>query len=854
MRTFPCLLFFILLSVYTYAQKIFGTVLNDKGELLPYSSITIKGTTIGASANNRARFSIAVSPGNYTVVCQHIGYTAVEKNINITTKDEEISFVLSPQKLVLKEVVIKNTDEDPAYAIIRAAIKKREEYRKQVAAFTCELYTKDMMKLRRLPRKIFGRKVPDESRQEMQLDTMGQGIIYLAESVSDIAAALPDKFKMEVKSSRVSGSGGFGFTFPTFISFYQNNVTVFTERLNPRGFVSFISDGAIGYYRFKFLGSFWENGKEINSIRVTPRRNYEPLFSGIVNITEGDWRIHSVDLLLTKKAQLEIIDTLQITQFHVPVSKDAWRIKNQLLHFSFNQFGIDAVANFVNVYSNYDLAPAFPKKYFDKVIIKYDTGVNKKTKAYWDTIRPMPLEKEEVKDYQVKDSLYEVRKDSVLSRQSIDSLKKKQGSLKPWEIFWTGINRTHYSSLNTYRWGISSLIQNMEYNTVEGVVLNAGGYFDKTIRKRHELSIHPHVRYGFNNKHLNAWADITIRTRDLDTDEKLRRHAWYFSGGKRVSQFNKESPITPLINSINTLFFGDNLMKIYENIFTGIGYSKRFESGLHLRVNALYENRIPLKNTTSYTFFKKDSVYITPNYPFEKISERDFTHHQAVLLSIDLSIKPGQRFIQFPNRKISIGSKIPTFSFNYTKGFKGILGSDVNFDKWRFTITGDRNLNLAGTLNYKMGVGGFINRKAVFIPDYQHFNGNRSLAASEYLNSFQLASYYANSTIASFFGIVHLEHHLNGLLTNKIPLFNRLNWNLVAGGNAFFINENNNYSEIFVGLENILKIFRVDFVVAYQETKRGITGFRIGTGGLIGASIKRTSTSGGSGGGNGMSF
>jgi hypothetical protein len=135
----------------------------------------------------------------------------------------------------------------------------------------------------------------------MGLDTSGQGIIYLSESISRITAQLPEKFKMEVKSSRVSGSDGFGLTFPTFLTFYQNNVTVFMDKLNPRGFVSPIADGAIGFYRFKFLGSFWENGKEINSIQVTPRRNYEPLFSGVINITEGDWRIHSTDLFLTKK-------------------------------------------------------------------------------------------------------------------------------------------------------------------------------------------------------------------------------------------------------------------------------------------------------------------------------------------------------------------------------------------------------------------------------------------------------------------------------------------------------------------------------------------------------------------------
>ena len=57
-----------------------------------------------------------------------------------------------------------------------------------------------------------------------------------------------------------------------------------------------------------------------------------------INITEGDWRIHSTDMYLTKKSQLELLDTLRINQFHVPAGKDTWRVKNQLLHFNFKSF------------------------------------------------------------------------------------------------------------------------------------------------------------------------------------------------------------------------------------------------------------------------------------------------------------------------------------------------------------------------------------------------------------------------------------------------------------------------------------------------------------------------------------
>ncbi len=828
----------LLFPQHSSAQKIYGTVFNTKGDLLPYASVTIKNTSIGASANNRAKFSFNVVPGTYVVVCQHIGFAKQEKTVVVDKLDEELSFVLSEQKLDLKEVIVKSGGEDPAYAIIRQAIKKRNYYNKQVDAFECDLYTKDIMKLRSLPKKIMGQKIPDAGRDEMGLDSSGRGIIYLSESEAKVHSKLPDKFKMEVLSSRVSGSGGFGFTFPTFISLYNNNVKIFTDKLNPRGFVSPIADGAIGFYKYKFLGSFFEDGKEINTIKVIPRRDYEPLFSGVIYITEGDWRIHSCDLTITKKSQLEILDTLQITQFYVPVGNDVWRVKNQLLHFNFQLFGIDAIGNFINVYSRYSINPVFNKKFFDNIIIKYDTGVNKKPKEYWDTIRPVPLEPEEKNDYDVKDSMYQLQKDSLLSKRSVDSLNKNRNKVKPLDIFWNGISRKHYTQTGSTTWGVDPLIKTLEYNTVEGVVINANLSYTRYLKKlKSNFVIKPYVRYGFSNTHLNTWADLSFSTRDWSSDKKIKRQSWSVSGGKRISQFNKQSTVTPLNNSITTLFWGDNFMKIYENYFGSIGFNKRYENGLRFSVNALYEDRRPLDNTTNFTIFKKDTINIKPNYPYEKILKQ-FTPHQALIVSFDISIKPGQKYIEFPRNKVPIGSKYPTFSLNYTKGIQNIFGSDVNFDKWKFTVSDSKNFKLAGALKYKVGVGGFINNKKVFIQDFQHFDGNRSVAASEYVNSFQLASYYANSTAQNFYAIAHLEHHLNGLLSNKIPLLKKLNWNFVAGSNAFYVNSNSNYAEVFIGLENIFKILRVDFVAAYENGKRGTTGIRIGFGGIIGSSIK----------------
>ncbi len=818
------------------AQKIYGTVFTETGDLLPFSSIVVKGSSKGASANDKARFSFSLPNGTYTIVCQHIGYNSAEKKITVSG-DTEVSFILKEQQLVMTEVVVKSGGEDPAYEIIRQAIKKRNYYKKQVNAFEVDIYTKDLIKLRNLPKKIFGQKIPDGDRKEMGLDSAGKGIIYLSESIAKIYTQLPDKSKMEVSSSRVSGSGGFGFTFPAFISLYTNNVKVFTDRINPRGFVSPIADGAIGFYKFKFLGTFWEDGKAINSIRVTPRRTYEPLFSGVINITDDDWRIFSFDLQLTKTAQLELLDTLKITQLHVPVSKDVWRVKNQVLYFNFKMLGIDAVGNFLNVYSNYNIEPTFKKNFFDNVVIRYDTAVNKRSREFWDTTRPVPLEAEESLNYKVKDSIYDAQKDSAFSPRMIDSLNKNRRPLKPYKVLWSSLNRTKYRSGSNINWGVSSLVPNMEYNPAEGVVLNVNGYLNTYIKKwKTSFSFQPNLRYGFNNTHLNAWANVQFRTRDAEANSKIKRYSWDFAGGKRVSQFNKDSKQLPLVNTISTLLYGNNDMKTYENYFGSITYRKRYESGLSITLNALYEDRIPLNNTTKFTIYKEDSIRITPNYPYEKIASQ-FTPHQAAILTGIVSFKPGQRYIQLPYSKIAIGSKYPTFTFSYTKGIYGLAGSDVDFDKWRFSVKDDKNLRLAGLFKYHFGAGGFFNSKKVFIQDYQHFNGNRSLAASEYLNSFQVASFYANSTTASTFVYGHIEHHFNGLLTNKIPLFKRLNWNLVAGSNAFFVNKNNNHVELFAGIENILKVFRVDFVAGFESGEPGKTGIRIGAGGILGGSI-----------------
>ena len=828
--------------LYTAAQagRVSGMITDEKGEPLPYASVFIKGTTRGTTANNQGKYFLDLEPGNYTITCQHVGYTRQEKAITISNGNMELNFQLLLQQTTMKEVIVRPGGEDPAYEIIRNAIKKKKDYVEPLDSFTCEAYIKTLIRTRKVPKQVLGKKIEESDRKDMGVDSAGKGIIYLSESLTKIASRKPGKTKLEVLSGRESGSNGFGFNFPTFTNFYNNNVNVFAmQQLSPRGFISPIADGALNYYRYKYLGSFFEDGKEINQIKVIPRRKYEPLFSGTINITENDWRIHSLDLMLLKESQLQILDTLIIKQIHVPIGNNVWQTKDQTIYFTFNLFGFDAIGNFINVYNKYDANPQFSKKYFNNVVMAYDTAANKKTRQYWDSVRPVQLEADEAKNYHIKDSTFQSQQDSAVHRHLTDSIHKNRERFTVKKILWSGYDRSDYDPVHPFSYRVEPLLKNLLYNTVEGIAVNVEATFRKSFPAlKQQISFTPHIRYGFNNTHLNAWGTLAFNKRVFNRDADgmggtASRSSWSFAGGKCINQFNKENPITPLMNSAYTLLFKRNYMKLYENYFGNIAWNKRFDNDLRITADLLYEDRLPLENTTDFSIFKYSDHFFTPNYPFEKIATQ-FERHQALIAGIALQFKPGQKYVQFPRGKVPVGSKYPTLSLSYSKGIENVLGSDVNFDKWKFSVWDDVNFKLLGLLKYHFSIGGFLNSKKVFIQDYQHFNGNQVFYASSYVNSFQLAPYYANSTIAAFYAVGNIEHHFNGLLTNKIPFFRKLNWHLVAGSNAFYVNTHNNYVEAFAGLENILKLVRVDVVASYLNGNTGQVGVRVGFGGLLG--------------------
>jgi len=822
---FFLLLQLLLITTFSYAVTIKGKVTDEKGNPLAFATVMETGTMNGTAANADGIYTLDVAAGNTSITCQYLGFETVTIKVRAEGSSVTINFKLPEQRLDIGEVVVTN-GEDPAYEKMRQVIAKRKYHAGLISTFETDVYMKGSLRTRSFPKSILGFKITDSMKAEMGMDSSGKGIIYLLEELSEYSYQSPGKEYNKVISVRESGDPqGVGFaTMPPITNIYENNLKIM-DGLNERGFISPANSNAFLYYRYKFLGSYFDGDRMISKIQVTPKRKYEPLFTGVVYVVENEWVFQSVSLTLTAQSQMNTLDTLRLEQVYTPIKRDLWVIQNQVLYPTIRIMGMDIAGNFVTTYSRQKVnEPVDAAKFEGKIIASYDSLANDRKAAYWDTIRPVPLAEDEVRDFHKKDSLY------TAIRSRSDSLKKApSANLGPGSFLFSGPSvRIGKNTLS-----MDPIISSVNYNTVEGVNATLTLRWLHRITDNSSWNIAFKNRYGFSNKHYNPLLSLGYYTQSPAW--KGRNWSFQVQGGRFVYQLNNDNPITPFINLLYTLFDSKNYMKLYENRFGKLSAKRSWGNGLRAAAAISFEERISLENTADYTFREKHDPAITPNNPS---SLPAFENHRAAVITASLSYQPGWKYVQYPKYKTPVSSDAPVFTLRYTKGIPGIFDSKSDFDKWSAEIGHKLRLRLLGSVDYRIVAGGFLNKNYTGIPDMKHLFGNQTFLANPYLNSFQLAPYYRFSNTADFYIQGHLDWHLGGLLTNKIPLFRRLNWYLVGGTNTLYINKDNYYAEAYVGLENIgwkyIRFARVDFIAGYESGKdKPSLGVRVGLGEVL---------------------
>ncbi len=792
-----------------------GKITDDKKEALPFASVFVKGTTVGTNSNADGFYTLKLDPGQYEIVFQYIGYKKLVKTVKIE-KDEVINAILAADSYELKEVTVK-AGEDPAYPIIRQAIRKRKYYLQQVNSFSCRAYIKGLQRLKDIPKLP---KFLTAANNGEKLDSSMLGVVYLSESESKYHFRRPSDEKEVMFSSKVSGDNK-AFSFNQLsdmkFNFYEN--LVYIDGISDRPFISPINESAFLSYRYRLLGTITEDGKVVNKILVMPKRKTDPCFHGVIYIQDNSWRIHSVDMYLTKDAKIDFVDTLKIRQLQAPVKGDSiWMPISMNFGFYFKFLGFKGDGYYNAVISDYEVNPTFPKKFFKNEILKVEEEANKKDTGYWKDNRPIPLTSEEVTDYHKKDSLAKI-KNSKPYKDSIDKRanKFKFGSLLMGYKYQNSFKKITFSTTGIVNSGV-------QYNTVEGVNASMNLNFEKEYEdfRRHEVNAG--ARYGVANYLWGGYAKWLY----VQKPEKFQ----YFmlTGQSLVQQYNPTNPVPPFINTIYTLLTNDNYLKLYRKSSAMFSYRRELVNGLMFYANAEYAERQGLKNMSPYLILDDTNKIFTSNDPLNPATdEKLFKTNNAFVADVTFRIRFKQRYYTVPHRKINTGSKYPNIFIGYKKAIP-VLGAVADYDLVSSSIEDDVRFGLFGTFAYRIKGGYFLNNATMYFMDYKHFNGNQTiLANSDYLNSFKLLPYYTYST-NKYYAEAHAEHHFNGFIFNKLPLLRKTKIQEVVGGHFLYTDKLNQYYEVNFALENIFRIVRVDYVLAYGMNGQLKNGFLIGIG------------------------
>jgi hypothetical protein len=811
--TLPFILF-LFISICGFSQQVTlsGKITDDQNKAIPFASVYIKNTTKGTSANSDGEYVLQLKPGTYEIQYKAVGYGQQSRKLTINA-NQSVNVTLKTESYQLNDVVIKSGGEDPAYAIIRKAIKKRKAHLNEVDAYTCEVYIKGLQKLLAAPKKFMGFDVQKAAR-ENGLDSNRRGIVYLSESESKYSFKRPNNVHEELISSKVSGNNrafSYNRASDVQVDFYENFQN--WGDLSNRPVISPIADNALFYYNYKYIGFSVENGETIDKIKVIPKRAYDACFQGYIYILEDSWRIYGLDLFITKKQNINFVDTLRVNEQFFPVSQKAWMPSSVKFEFTGGLFGFKLGGYFISIYKDYDLSPVFTKNEFAEVL-RITKGVNKKDSAFWEQERPIPLTEEEKTDYQKKAILAQKRE----SKPYLDSLDKVNNKFNANKFLLGGYQ--HANRYDHEYYNLNPLLTSIKFNTVEGFSLNYGASYRKqidTVNNRY-LSIGAKVGYGFSDHKFKGVVNSTVPVGSFTLG---------FSGGSDIVDLNNTSPVSPFINSLYSLFEKQNYEKLYQKQFLSASVNKRITGGWIATVGAEWADRKWLPNSSFYSFFDPANRSYTSNNPLLPTQDVPlFQENQSFKISFRTTYDFSDKYETYPSGKRYLPSPYPTIGFNYDKGISNFLGSDVNYDQISADISkSDISMGVFGRTSFYIAAGKFLNNSSVFYPDYKQFAGNEILFYKSGIDSFLLLNYYNFSTYTQYIE-GHLEHNFSGFILNKIPLIRKLKLQEIVDVNYLSTPTIKNYTELGFGLQYLN--FRIMYGTSFNSGSNIKSAIRLG--------------------------
>mgnify|MGYP003583254011 CR=1 FL=1 len=425
------------------------------------------------------------------------------------------------------------------------------------------------------------------------------------------------------------------------------------------------------------------------------------------------------------------------------------------------------------------------------VKVKVDTSATKADSTQWKEIRPVILTAEEIKIDNAINLKNRHEKDSTNN----DTLKQKRDNLL-------------VSTLTGYAWRnkekkqtiyFSGLLSPNEFrfNTVDGFVAGSSLSYSRTFPST-TLHIKPSIYYAFSRKTPMGTLTSSV------TYANRNRGLVGLNLGLTSADFNQITGIKNFTNTIASLGFGRNYMKLFENRYISVFNRIDPINGLEVYTEATFSNRQILDNNTDFILVSQNKDWYTPNTPTNNlISSNNLNDNKALLGTIRISYTPFYHYRISENRKIMLYSKYPTIRLQTKIGIPGAMGSNSDFINYEASIKQTINIGPSNQFSYNLIYGDFLTKNNLPFNDFTHFNTQiLPVTARQFHNSYQGLSYYkhsTNSTYAQGFASYQTPY----LLLKYLPFLSNRMWQENIHFASLFTRQSKPYYEFGYSMSQI---------------------------------------------------
>jgi hypothetical protein len=794
-------LFFIIFLFFTAAVAAQGIsftgVIQDAHtkEPVSYASVYFKRSGVGKISDSAGNFSFYIS--NFkkdTLVVSYVGYELF--TIPVTDSINDRSIVIQLQRGAATNGVLVRTKFNKGLFLWKKVMSKKKQYnRYNLANFGYEAYNKLEIDIKNFkmdkakknfllkPFSFIFDNVDSVSEKEPFLPA------YLLESVSDYAFQKnTKKFFENIKASNTKGFTNESIT--KLMGVMNQNVNVYGNYVNvmDKDFIGPFNDNADVYYNFFVPDTQVVAGKKIFHFVFTPKRAGQNTFEGDAWVMGQTFQILKISLYLGKDANINYIDRISVFQEFIPVNDSIYFLNRDKFFADFKILGKQSLTfigrkttSYRNIIINSDSITNLFKQQNIEEMVKTDPGSNLRTDSAWNELRHDTLSANEKAIYATVDKLLQMPK-----------FQRLQNTLK---FIGTGYKQlTNFEIGPWFNW--------ISANSWEGTRLR----FDlgTTTGFNKHIYLHTYLAYGFGDKKFKGKAEaFWILKRE---PKRFRLHASYANdidnGISQVGDVGQDNIFSLAIRKPNTTRKFLQLQDIRFEVFNELGKGFSTEWFISHRKytplqNLPFKASFPVSEGTSLTNFE---------------------------VALKLRFAYLEQFVEGDYFRYSLGTKYPVAELMLAKGFSGILNSAYGYNKIAASIKDYMKISPYGSFSYKL-YAGKIDGTLPFT-----FLENHPGNDIYYYNpgSFNLMNRF--EYLSDRYAGINVEHNIGSGLFRFIPVTRKLKWRQFWNAKAAWgsLNEENTklnnvtnsfktlngttYLEVGTGIDNILKVLRLDFV------------------------------------------